>query len=139
MLSRNPAASGILRLNRNRIQWESLSENPSIFDDTHTIARRVISNNLREAIYNPNTTLGYNRIKRNFERENEELYNQHRGKITPKLYHEVFKSPPPPPKRVKGIQRNPQTLQIETAYHFGKKKVRLNLKQLKKDLILLKK
>jgi len=40
---------------------------------------------------------------------------------------------------MKGIQRNPDTLEIETVYHFGKKKVRLNLKQLKKDLILLKK
>ena len=40
---------------------------------------------------------------------------------------------------MKGIQRNPDTLEIETVYHFGKKKVRLNLKQLKKDLFLLKK
>ena len=98
-------------------------------------AQKVISRNLREVIWNPNTTLGYNRMKRLFMRENEDIYKPHRNMsyVLPPRYEEVVKP------KIKGIFRNPQTLEIETAYHFGKKKVRLNLKQLKKDLIFLKK
>jgi len=139
MLSKNPEAINLLRLNRNKINWDKLSENPGIFDDKYFIARRVISNNLREAIYNPNTPLGYNRIKRNFERENKELYNRHKGIPTAKLYHEVFKSPPPPPKRMKGIFRDSDG-DIKDVLEFGKKKrSKLSLKQINSLINYLKK
>jgi hypothetical protein len=54
-----------------------------------------------------------------------------------KSYNPVYKKP----SKMKDIQGNPETLQIETAYEFGKKKVRskVSMKQLKKDILFLKK
>jgi len=120
--------------------WNFLKRNKrEIIRKNRVNAQKVISRNLRDAIWNPNTQVGYNHGMRGWRELTGDISNVRSGIPVQDLYKQpVFKPPPPPPK-MKGIFRNPQTLQIETAYEFGKKKVRLNLKQLKKDLMLLKK